>query len=75
MKGVVLTHLPKTYDTRSIIKRIAETLGVQDKNTIIYKNWEGQPAYAVVSYNEMPKLDSHKLMVDDHKIYVKVTYM
>jgi|688.fasta_scaffold1002549_1 hypothetical protein len=73
MKGVVLTHLPKTSDSRQIVKRIAETLGVSDKNATIYKNWVGQPAYALVSYNEMPKLDSHKLLVDNHKIYVKVS--
>ena len=73
MKGVVLTHLPKTSDSGQIAKRISEILGVGEKNTIIHKNWVGQSAYALVSYNEMPKLESHKLLVDSHKIYVKVS--
>jgi len=73
MKGVVLTHLPKTPESRQIVRRVAEALGVPDKNTLIYKNWVGQPAYALVSYDKMPKLDSHKLLVDNHKIYMKVS--
>ena len=73
MKAVVLTHLPKTSDSRQIAKLISETLGVGDRNTIITKNWVGQAAYALVYYNEIPKLESHKLLVDSHKIYVKVS--